>query len=117
MASDPVPAASSSETMAKIVYVLYLASIVVGLSSIIGVIIAYVHRQDAPDWLRTHYQFQIRTFWIGSLYLFLGVLLSMVVVGVLLIVFWVIWLVIRSVKGLKALDSRAPIADVQTWLF
>src|SRR5712691_12953822 len=37
---------------AKIVYILYLASVVVGLTGIIGVIIAYVNEAAAPDWLK-----------------------------------------------------------------
>ena len=32
-----------------------------------GVIIAYAQRRDAPDWVHSHYRFQIRTFWIAVL--------------------------------------------------
>lgn len=117
MTNDAVSANSSSVTMAKIVYVLYLVSIMIGFSGIIGVIIAYVHREDAPDWLKTHYQFQIRTFWIGALYLLLGFLLAAVFIGWLLLMFWVVWLIVRCVKGLKALDSRSAIAAPQSWMF
>src|SRR5688500_4715856 len=35
---------------AKLVYILYLASLIVGITAIIGVIIAYVNRGDAPAW-------------------------------------------------------------------
>ncbi|MXZ09042.1 MAG: hypothetical protein F4Y79_06295, partial [Gemmatimonadetes bacterium] len=48
---------------AKIVYILYLAELVVGITGLIGVIMAYVNRSDAPEWLASHYRFQIRTFW------------------------------------------------------
>ena len=33
---------------AKIVYILYLVSILVGITAIVGLIIAYVNRDDAP---------------------------------------------------------------------
>src|SRR5438477_11416343 len=46
---------------AKIVYILYLVSLIFGLTSIVGVIMAYVNRADAPGWVRSHYRFQIRT--------------------------------------------------------
>jgi uncharacterized membrane protein len=55
---------------ARVVYLLYFASLLVGVTSIIGVIIAYVYRADSPEWVATHYRFQIRTFWIGLLYFF-----------------------------------------------
>lgn len=51
----------SNET-SKIVYFLYLAGLVFGITGIIGVVMAYINRNDAPEWLETHYQFQIRTF-------------------------------------------------------
>ncbi|MBR2513629.1 MAG: hypothetical protein IKE45_06345, partial [Halomonas sp.] len=55
-------------TMAMVIYALYLASFVVGFTSIIGVIIAYVYRGKGPAWLDEHYRYQVRTFWIGLLY-------------------------------------------------
>ena len=51
---------------AKLVYILYLVSLLIGITAIVGLIIAYVNRDDAPGWLQTHYRFQIRTFWIGA---------------------------------------------------
>ncbi|MDG4869203.1 hypothetical protein P8631_14505, partial [Guyparkeria sp. 1SP6A2] len=55
-------------TMAMVIYALYLASFVLGFTSLIGVIIAYVYRGKGPVWLDEHYRYQIRTFWIGLLY-------------------------------------------------
>src|SRR5690554_7491444 len=55
-------------TMPMVVYALYLASFVVGFTSVIGVVIAYVYRGKGPAWLDEHYRYQIRTFWIGLLY-------------------------------------------------
>jgi uncharacterized membrane protein len=36
---------------------------------------------DTDPVLRSHYQFQIRTFWFGLLYLAIGIPLCMVVIG------------------------------------
>lgn len=102
---------------AKIVYILYLVSIIIGITSIVGLIMAYVNRDDAPDWLRTHYRFQIRTFWIGTLYLFLGVLLSQIVIGVFIILFWIFWIIIRCAKGMKYLDRKEAYPTPAGWLF
>ena len=88
---------------AKLVYILYLASLIVGVTGIIGLIMAYVYRADAPEWVKTHYRFQIRTFWIGLLYAFLSLLTVIIIVGIFFGAFTVIWWIVRCVKGLKLL--------------
>ena len=70
---------------------------------------AYINKDDAPEWVQTHYQLQIRTFWIGALFIFLGSILSVILIGWLLLLFWVVWLIVRSVKGMKALDEEKAI--------
>ena len=107
----------STEGMAKIVYILYLVSIIFGATGIIGVVMAYIYRGDAPDWLKSHYQFQIRTFWIGGLYMVIGAILALAIIGYLVLLFWVVWLVIRCVKGMKSLDLKEVHPDPTGWLF
>lgn len=102
---------------AQIVYILYLVGLVIGVTGIIGVVMAYLNRNDAPDWLKTHYQFQIRTFWIGLLYLFIGALLSVILIGYLVLIFWVVWLVVRCVKGLQYLQRNEAHPNPTGWLF
>lgn len=113
--AQPSPTALISN--AKIVYVLYLVGILIGVTSLIGVIVAYVYRGEAPDWLQTHYRFQIRTFWIGLLYVVVGGLLSTVLIGYLILLFWLVWLIVRCAKGLQQLDREQPIGDAATWLW
>ena len=72
---------ASTERTAKIIYILYLVGIVIGITGIIGVIMAYINKTDAPAWLQSHYQFQVRTFWIGFLYLIIGGILTLAVIG------------------------------------
>lgn len=106
-----------SDGMAKAVYILYLAGLLTGITAVIGVVIAYVNRSDAPEWLRSHYQFQIRTFWMGCLWILVASLLSMVLVGVLVWLAWIVWLVIRMVKGWKALSAQQAHPAPTTWMF
>jgi uncharacterized membrane protein len=108
---------SVSTSAAKIIYFLYLASILIGITAIAGLIMAYVNRHDAPDWLKSHYQFQIRTFWIGALYLFIGVLLSQFIIGLLVLLFWLLWLIVRCARGIKYLDRREACPDPTGWMF
>lgn len=108
---------SNSEGTAKIVYILYLVSLLIGFTSIIGVIMAYANKNDAPDWLQTHYQFQIRTFWIGLLYAVVGLLLTIVLIGILILIFVTVWMIVRCVKGMKYLDQKEAHPDPTGWLF
>jgi uncharacterized membrane protein len=107
----------NSQNTAKVIYLLFIGNIIIQFLGIIGVIVAYVNKNDAPAWLQSHYQFQIRTFWIGLLYLFIGVVLAMAVVGYFILLFWVIWVVVRCVKGMKYLDQKQPHPNPTSWLF
>jgi uncharacterized membrane protein len=109
--------AMSDKQLALIVYILYLASYVVGITGLIGVIIAHVKVGSADALLRTHYQFQIRTFWIGVLYIVVGAVLVLVVVGIAVLLWWFIWSLIRNVKGVLALNENKPIANPTSWMF
>lgn len=107
----------TSENSAKLVYIFYLVGVVLLIPEIIGVIMAYANKGEAPDWLKSHYQFQIRTFWMGTLYLLIGALLSMVFVGYFIIMFWAIWLIIRCVKGMGVLRHKKPHPNPTGWMF
>jgi len=102
---------------AKIVYILYLVSIFFGVTGIAGLVVAYIEQDKAPDWLKTHYRYQIRTFWIGMLYFFIGFLLLIVIIGWFILLFNVIWLIVRMVKGLQALENKQEIENPTTWMF
>jgi uncharacterized membrane protein len=91
--------------------------LIVGVTAIIGLVMAYVNRVGAPEWVKTHYRFQIRTFWIGLLYGFLSLLTVFIVVGLFFGVFTFIWWIVRSVKGLKLLAQGAAHEKPATWLW
>ncbi|HZK91527.1 MAG TPA: DUF4870 domain-containing protein [Stellaceae bacterium] len=102
---------------ANTVYILYLVGLAVGVTSIVGLIIAYVNRADAPEWVRTHYRFQIRTFWIGVLYGLIGALTCIIVVGFFFLVFVLVWWIVRCVKGMQAISRGVPYDQPATWLW
>jgi len=123
---------SGKEGTAKLVYILYLLSLLTGgLTFIIGVVIAYMNKDDSEEWLQSHYYFQVRTFWIGVVFMgivgllfVIGTLLLVLVVGALIIpiawaLFWLvfIWLVIRCVKGIKSIDASQSHPNPTTWMF
>jgi len=111
-AGDPVDGGT-----ARVVYILYLVGIVVGVTTLVGVVMAYVKKADAPAWVQTHYRFQIRTFWIGFLYSFVGAATSVVFVGFAILLFTLVWLIVRCIKGLGWAERGEPVRNVTTWLF
>ena len=119
--SEPGSFVSTNEektATAKVVYILYVIGWIIPIiAPIVGVIFAYIHRDDAPAWLQTHYQFQIRTFWIGLLFGVISVLTSMIYIGWLLMLLTLIWVTVRSVKGLRALFDGVPYDNPETWLW
>ena len=102
--------------MAKVIYVLYLIGVVAGVTAIVGVVMAYIYRDNSPEWLRTHYDLQIRTFWIMLLYCVIAGVLTLVLIGFLMFFAIAIWWIIRCVKGLKYLDQRQAYPDHTTWM-
>ena len=105
------------ETQAKVIYALYAISVVLGATAIVGVVLAYIAREDAPNWLASHFRFQIRTFWLLLLFSLIGAVLTLVLVGFLVLVATAVWLIVRCVKGWRHLERREPVDNVETWLF
>ena len=99
------------------VYLLYVVGYFFVIPALIGVIIAHVKVDDTDPVLRSHYQFQIRTFWIGLLYLTIGMLLSIVLIGIPILIWWFVWSLIRIIKGIISIDEYKPIANTRSWLF
>ena len=82
-----------------------------GWPSIIAVILNYVKRSDVRGtWLDSHFSWQIRTFWYALLWLAVGGLLFVSVIGIpVAIVLWFgtgIWVLYRIIRGWLGLSSQ-----------
>jgi uncharacterized membrane protein len=118
-AADSKPKAPmiSDNGLVLTVYILYLVGFFNGLTAVIGVLIAFMKSETADPIGQSHFQFQIRTFLIGLLYVFVSAATLYVGIGALLLLWWVIWTLIRCIKGLLALNAGEPIRDPNSWLF
>jgi uncharacterized membrane protein len=115
---DPIlEQGNDTSSMAKLVYFLYVASIFVGLTGLVGVIIAYINKNESSAWLQTHYQFQIRTFWISILFTSIAIITMFLLIGFVILFATLIWLIVRCVKGYQLLDKRLPHPDPTSWGF
>lgn len=108
---------TATSRMAYCIYVLYLAAIILPILPIIGVIFGYIFENDAKTYLKSHYHFIIRSFWIGCLYFLVAGVSLIVGIGIVLIPLVIIWWLIRAAKGLKSLMRKQAITNPTTWLF
>jgi len=112
-------------TLAHVIYGLHAFSALTGLlspamivtaflsgwPSIIAVILNYVKRAEVRGtWLDSHFSWQIRTFWFALLWLALGAVAFITVIGIpVALVLWFatgIWVLYRIIRGWLALSSQ-----------
>ncbi|MDR2342578.1 MAG: DUF4870 domain-containing protein [Campylobacteraceae bacterium] len=100
----------SSKDMAFVVYILYICSYFTGITSIVGVIIAYVKRGETEEeWLNDHFYWQINTFWILFIAAIIGFILMFFFIGFVILIAMSIWGIYRTIKGMIRLgDNRSP---------
>ena len=65
--------------------------------------------------MRTHYRFQIRTFWIGLLYVAVSWVATLILIGWLVGLFTLVWWIVRCAKGLKTSTAGVPYDNPTTW--
>ncbi|PRX07253.1 UNVERIFIED_ORG: putative membrane protein [Martelella mediterranea] len=99
-----------------LIYILYLVSCVIFIAGIIGLISAYMNRDKAEDWLKTHYTWAIRTFWIALLFSAISFVLTFVLIGILGFVATGVWVIVRMIVGLQKVNRSEPIERPESWL-
>ena len=105
---------NSLKNLTTLIYALYAASFLVGVTAIVAIIINYVKRDDVRGSIyESHFRWQIRTFWFALLWGFLGVLTAIVVIGWFVLMADSIWIIYRIVKGWLYLNDGKPMYAVQ----
>ena len=118
----PTPSPSSSvfsdeRQMAMVVYILFLVGFpTFHVATIVGLVLAYVNRDGAPEWLRSHYTLQIRTFWIGLLYFFVACACLFILIGVPMLVAVSVWYVVRCALGISRLLKNQAYPTPESWV-
>lgn len=103
------PSESAGVTLAHVNYLLLALGLLVGVTSFIAVIIAYIKRGDVRGhWLESHFRWQISTFWIALIFSIIGGALTLILIGYLILLITWIWMIYRIVKGwLRLVEHRA----------
>lgn len=125
-------AVTEDKTMPMVVYILYLLSfLTAGFTSLVGLVIAYANRGVAGPVQASHYDFQIRTFWIGLVAMlvsgatmFWGFIFSFILIGIPFLILGKlmlgatgVWFAVRTILGLVYLLRGEAHARPRTWLF
>ena len=98
-----------------IIYILYIASVLIGVTSIVGIIMAYIKRADfAGSEYEDHITYLIRTFWISLIGYLIGIVLMFIGIGLFIIIAVGIWFLYRSIAGFIKFNDNKPI-DAQGW--
>lgn len=111
---------SGSAKMALAVYALYAlgAAFSGGLLTILGVILAYINRPDAEGtWVESHFQWQIRTFWISLLFVVIGLFTLIIGVGIIILILVAVWVLVRVAIGWSQLAKERPVPRPESWFF
>jgi len=114
---------------AIVVYMLFLGSVLAVVTAPLGVLIAHMKRNDAEEWVASHLQFQIRTFWLGLLggVLFTAIWHLLGWIGLPAVAPWalgylyftacLIWMVGRCGVGITHLTNNRPVANPRSLAF
>jgi len=103
----------SLKNLTTVIYALYAASFLAGITAVVAVIINYVKRRDVAGTIyESHFRWQIRTFWFGLLWGVLGVVTYHILIGWLLLSANYIWIIYRTAKGWLYLNDGKPMYSV-----
>jgi len=125
----PQPLLNDDRMIAGITYVLFLL-LPTFFPVLIGLVLAYANRDTPSALLRSHYVFQIRTFWIffgwaviALALIGMGIPLSILLVGIPAVILGAailcglsLFFALRCVVGLIYLAQGRPYPRPQTWL-
>ena len=119
MTTEPAPSNDFDMNRPTIISLLYIGYFLMGISAVIGIILAYVWKGEThASWEDSHYRYLIRTFWMGFVWTGVAVIGSIVT---LFLLAWIlfplvaVWFAARAVKSLLAAQKREPVQNVETW--
>jgi len=99
--------AKKAKNIALVIYILQALSFFTVITALIGLIINYIKKDDVQNtWVASHFKWQIRTFWFGLLWSFIGLVTSMIGIGYFILIATAIWLIYRVIKGWLNLNDE-----------
>ena len=97
----------SAKSLTTIIYALYAASFLFGITAIAAIMMNYIKRDDvAGTFLESHFRWQIRTLWFGLLWGVIGGITTLILIGWLILCVNTLWLIYRIIKGWLNLNDN-----------
>ena len=97
----------SNKTLTTVIYALYAASLVIGITALVAIVMNYVKKEDvAGTYLESHFRWQIRTFWFSLLWGIIGVITAFFIIGWFVLLADMVWFIYRIVKGWLLLNEN-----------
>lgn len=109
-------------------YILYIGGFFTIITAIVGVALAYANRATATGIYRSHFEWQIKIFWRGIIFMAANTLLYLLIsgiavatlgVGVVLYIvpvgiglWWMIWTIMAIAQGMQKLGRQEAISPV-----
>ena len=98
-----------------IAYVTYAVGLLILFTPVVGVIMAYVKRDEAQGSIyASHIDYLIKTFWVSLVGTVLGTFTTLILIGWLILLVTAIWFIYRVVIGLIKLNEDKPVSN-QGW--
>lgn len=105
-----IPFPEAERKTVQLVYILQAIGFFFGVTFIAAVILNYVKRNDiTSDIGKSHFNYQIRTFWWSAMWTLLSMILMVVIIGYLTMVIAIGWTLYRVVKGFVRLNDGKAI--------
>ena len=98
-----------------IAYVTYAVGLLILFTPVIGVILAFIKRDEAQGSIyASHIDYLIKTFWVSLVGTVLGTFTTLILIGWLILLVTAIWFIYRVVIGLIKLNEDKPVST-QGW--
>lgn len=101
--------AAPGRAAVHVVYALYTIALFTALPLLVGVIVAYIARGGAESVYRSHLSWSISTFWWALLWLIIGTVLTIVLIGYAILALLWLWTAYRIIRGWLRLADNLPI--------
>ena len=100
---------------AKVIYLVLVLGLFIPFTNVVAIIFAYINKGQGSSFLDKHYRYQIRTFWIGIVYIVISSILTIIFIGYILLLLTYLWTILRCLKGFNALQNNETPKNVTTW--
>lgn len=135
LSSDRSAPQAETGQMALAIYILHLVGFATGgLTTIVGLILAYASKIGGDSWLNSHYDNAIHIFWKGLFYMVASIVLIcaciplfmnenilggilIAILGTIASLAQVVWFIVRCVKGIITVNNRMAYPDPESWGF